>query len=143
MREAVTLKTLLTKDNRFSLQFIGENSVSSPQQPHHPHLAAVGPPSFLSTQPIPRYVLCPSPTLPCVTTTRMSFGCCGCGFFVYPPHRHLRHSPLAVHPRCNELRPLSQVRKLWRKDGECYSSSFVCFESPRHGHQTSLFRQET
>ena len=62
MREAVTLKTLLTKDNRFSLQFIGKNSVSSPQQPHHPHLAAVGPPSLLSTQPIPRYVLCPSPT---------------------------------------------------------------------------------
>ena len=35
MREAVTLKTLLTKDNRFSLQFIGKNSVSSPQQPQH------------------------------------------------------------------------------------------------------------
>ena len=143
MREAVTLKTLLTKDNRFSLQFIGENSVSSPQQPHHPHLAAVGPPSLLSTQPIPRYVLCPSPTFALCHNHTHVFWMLWLRLLCVSTAPPLASLTFGRPPRCNELRHLSQVSKLWRKGGECYSSSFVCFQSPRHGHQISLFRQET
>ena len=64
-------------------------------------------------------------------------GLCAASLPTHPHNTHMLHSSSrrAVAATHAPLAPEGeQARKLWRKGGECYSSSFVCFESSRHGH---------